>query len=181
MKKLLIFALLVLPMTAFAASSVRVLGTGMTPGAGAKTTTTTSGAAKVTPAKITAAKPASGTTSSSASGSNASRIGAIRVKPKTTTGTVSGTTSSSGSRFPVITPAQSYKTVNSQQAAGNTASNSGTVSPTPAAVSDDPRFDMILSGADSAEEIRADWVNRVGKDLVEKREREGYVFMWVEE
>lgn len=176
MKRFLIFALLVMPMTAFGASSVRVLGTGATPSAGVKTTTV-SNAARITPAKTTAAKtvaakPSAASTASTSSTSPSSRIGTIRVKPKTTTGTVSSTTSSSGSRFPVITPAQSYKTVGSQQAAGG---SSGGTAPAPAAVTDDPRFDMIH--VDSRESY---WRTNYPA-LTNQRENEGYVFMWVEE
>ena len=84
MKKFLIFALLILPVASFGASSVRVLGSGAaTPAGGTKTTTTS--VAKVTPAKVTAAKPAA---SSNASNATTSRIGTIRVKPKTTTTTL---------------------------------------------------------------------------------------------
>ncbi len=171
MKKLLIFALLLVPMTAFAASSVRVLGTGTTPGAGTKVTAAnTANTARVTPAKATAAKPAAASAASTAA---TSRIGTIRVKPKTTaTGTLtsssSGTTSS-GSRFPVITPAHSYKTVGPQQA------QSSTVQPQPVAMEDDPRFDMIRTY-----QSEEDW-RRQNNDLVNQRVNENYVFMWVEE
>lgn len=176
MKKFLIFALLFLPMASFGASSVRVLGTGgATPGAGTKTTTTN--AAKVTPSKVTAAKPAA---ASNASNATTSRIGTIRVKPKTNTTTTlsSGTTSttSTGSRFPVITPAQSYKTVGTQQAgANNTGNNTGNGGSQVVSVDDDPRFDMIH--VDSREDY---WRNK-NNNLVNQRINEGYVFMWVEE
>ena len=175
MKKFLVFALLFLPVASFGASSVRVLGSGAaTPAGGTKTTTTS--AAKVTPAKVTAAKPAA---SSNASNATTSRIGTIRVKPKTTTTTLSsGTTSSTsaGSRFPVITPAQSYKTVGAQQAgATNTGNNTGGGSSQVVSVDDDPRFDMIH--VDSREDY---WRNK-NNNLVNQRINEGYVFMWVEE
>ena len=113
---------------------------------------------------------------SAASTAATSRIGTIRVKPKTTaTGTLtsssSGTTSS-GSRFPVITPAHSYKTVGTQQAQP---SGSGTVQPQPVAMEDDPRFDMIRTY-----QSEEDW-RRQNNDLVNQRVNENYVFMWVEE
>lgn len=171
MKKLLIFALLFVPVASFGASSVRVLGAGTTPVAGTKTTTST--AAKVTPSKVTAAKPAAASTASNAA---TSRIGTIRVKPKTTTGTLTSSstgTTSSGSRFPVITPAHSYKTVGTQQAAGNT--GGGTVQPQPVSIDDDPRFDMIRTY-----KSEADWRAK-NNDLVNQRINEDYVFMWVEE
>ena len=53
MKKLLIFALLLIPVTSFAASSVRVLGSGS-----GSPSSTTKPSAKVVPTKATAAKPA---------------------------------------------------------------------------------------------------------------------------
>jgi hypothetical protein len=169
MKKFLIFALLILPMTSFGASSVRVLGSGTaTPAAGL------AGAAKVTPAKVTAAKPAAASTASTAA---TSRIGTIRVKPKATTNTLSAGTSpstSTGSRFPVITPAHSYKTVTSQQA-GATNTGTGTGTAQPASVTDDPRFDMIHVNS------REDYWRDNYPALTNTREREGYVFMWVEE
>ena len=173
MKKFLIFALLILPVASFGASSVRVLGSGAaTPAAGAKTTTIS--AAKITPAKVTAAKPSAASTASTAT---TSRIGTIRAKPKTTTGTISagtsGGTTSTGSRFPVITPAHSYKVVNTQQAAGNTGGSSGGTQVV--GVDDDPRFDMIH--VDSREDY---WRNK-NNSLVNQRIDEGYVFMWVEE
>ena len=65
MKKLLIFALLIVPVASFGAPSVRVLGAGTTPVVGTKTTTTSS-AARVTPSKVTAAKPAAAATASNA-------------------------------------------------------------------------------------------------------------------
>ena len=166
MKKILIFALLVLPMASFGASSVRVLGSGTaTPATGI------AGAAKVTPAKVTAAKPAATSTAAT------SRIGTIRVKPKATTTTLSTGTSSStstGSRFPVITPAQSYKTVNTQQA-GATNTGTGTGTAQPASVTDDPRFDMIHV------ESRENYWRTNYPALTNQRVDEGYVFMWVEE
>ena len=168
MKKFLIFALLALPMTAFAASSVRVLGA--TPNTGTKTTT--SSATKLTPAKATAAKTTSTSTTPS------SRVGTMRVVPKAPAGTASTTSAgaSAGSRFPVIAPVKAYKTVNTQQAGSNTgSSNSGSVSPTPAGVTDDPRFDMIH--VDSRESY---WRTNYPA-LTNQRENEGYVFMWVEE
>ena len=175
MKKLLVFAFMILPMTAFAASSVRVLGTGVTPGAGAKTTTTNSGATKVTPAKVMAAKPAAASTSSTAATTPSSRIGTIRAKPKVTTGTISASsnTNTAGSRFPVITPAHSYNTVGKQQASGGNTSGSNVSSET--VILDDPRFDMIHVNS------REDYWRQRNNALVNQRESEGYVFMWIEE
>lgn len=169
MKKFLIFALLFLPVASFGASSVRVLGSGTaTPAAGLASAT------KVTPAKVTAAKPAAASTASTAA---TSRIGTIRAKPKATTNTLSAGTSSStstGSRFPVITPAHSYKTVTSQQA-GATNTGTGTGTAQPASVTDDPRFDMIRTY-----KSEDDW-RRKNSALVDQRLNEDYVFMWVEE
>jgi len=163
MKKFLIFALLFLPVTSFGASSVRVLGTGATPqGAGTKTSVAT----KVTPAKtINATKSSSSLTSTTPS-----RIGTIRAKTASPAGSVSvksGGTTSSGSRFPVITPAHSYSTVTSpsQQAA---------VTQTVSA-DDDPRFDMIRTYSSEQE-----WRNKNGA-LVDQRMNQGYAFMWIEE
>ena len=169
MKKFLIFALLILPITSFGASSVRVLGSGTaTPAAGLASAT------KVTPAKVTAAKPAAASTASTAA---TSRIGTIRVKPNATTNTLSAGTSSStsaGSRFPVITPAHSYKTVTSQQA-GATNTGTGTGTAQPASVTDDPRFDMIHVNSQETY-----WRNK-NNALVNQRLGDGYVFMWIEE
>jgi len=173
MKKLLIFALLIVPVASFGASSVRVLGAGTTPVAGTKTTTTSS-AARVTPSKVTAAKPAAAATASNAA---TSRIGTIRVKPKTTTGTLTGSstgTTTAGSRFPVITPAHSYKTVGTQQAQPS-GSGGGAAQPQPVSIDDDPRFDMIRTY-----KSEADWRAK-NNDLVNQRINEDYVFMWVEE
>ena len=160
-------------MTAFSASSVRVLGSGST-----ATGSVAKPAAKVVPAKTTTAKATTGGNTATSS-----RIGTVRtksVKPTATTGTItssaSNTSATTNSRFPVITPAHSYNTVTKPQTGGTGTSTS----PTPVSVSDDPRFDMILK-ANSAEEMRADWVRRVGENVVRQRENEGYVFMWVEE
>ena len=106
MKKYMILALLCIPMTAFAAPSVRVLGNKST---NATTTNTSSMPAKAVPAKST----------TTASGSAAtSRIGTVRAK--TNTATVSGTKSSAGteSRFPVISPNHVYSSVTSPKPTG---------------------------------------------------------------
>lgn len=169
MKKFLICALLALPMTAFAASSVRVLGT--TPNTGTKTTT--SAATKLTPAKATAAKTTSTSTTPS------SRVGTMRVVPKAPAGTASTTSTgaSAGSRFPVIAPVKAYKTVNTQQAGSNTGSGNsgGSSSSGTVGMADDPRFDMIHVNS------REDYWRNKNNALVNQRENEGYVFMWVEE
>lgn len=175
MKKLILLALLIIPVTSFAASSVRVLGAKTAPTSGSSATSAP--AAKVLPAKAattTAAK--SGTTSTN------SRIGTVRAKPKTTVGTVS--TASSGSstaRFPVITPANSYSSVNKPQAAGGTTVVNQNVNLenyyTKDEVDDkldDPRFDMIRVGNENPERY---WQ---GNPKLEGL-RGDYVFFWVEE
>jgi len=175
MKKLLIFALLLIPVTSFAASSVRVLGSGSN-----NPSSTTKTSSKVVPTKATVAKPAAAKTASQSGDSNTSRLGTIRAKPKTTLGTVSSgsttTTTSAGSRFPVITPANSYNTVTKPQA-GNISSGSGV---TPSGVLDDPRFDMIKKSKGSPE---GEWRDKgtTYDEMVDDRLSEGYVFMWIEE
>lgn len=186
MKKFLIFALLFIPMTSFAASSVRVLGTKTaTPGV----STTTS--AKVVPAKTTATK--TGDTS-------VSRIGTVRPKTtKTTTGTVSNTASVSGSRFPVITPVKSYNTVTTPKQENTGSAVVPSQVDTTEIVDritnilnenyvqkeevntiiqqnlDDPRFDAIVVTGNANYDPVAKWAAK-GKTLPE-----GYVYMWVEE
>jgi hypothetical protein len=73
----------------------------------------------------------------------------------------------------VITPAHSYNTVPKQQATGGTTIITQEIG-------DDPRFDMIRK-ADNAADLRRQWVAEVGEDEVARRERQGYVFMWIEE
>lgn len=111
MKKFIVLALLSIPMASFAASSVRVLGSkSATPG--------TAASAKVVPAKVNAGKTAA-----------TSRIGTtVRAKPATvaaptTITTTNKTAGTAGSRFPVITPASSYKSVSAPQSSGNTYNN----------------------------------------------------------
>lgn len=171
MKKLLIFALMILPMTAFSAPSVRVLGSGANlPGAGS-TTKTTSVKATATPKAASAAKATDTTL----------RAGTVRAKVKPATGTLpkaatsakATTATAVGSRFPVITPAHSYNTVPKQQTTGGTTIITQEIG-------DDPRFDMIRK-AENAADLRSQWVAEVGEDEVKKRERQGYVFMWIEE
>ena len=186
MKKLFIFALLVLPMTTFAASSVRVLGSGSNlPGSG--TTKTTSSSAKVATTPK-AALPKAAASAAKAGDGSSSRIGTVRVKPttKATTTTATGTTSNAaataGSRFPVITPAHSYDTVVNPQA-GNGVKPSGQNVDLSNYYNkqevddliDDPRFDMIRISAGNP---RPNWV---GNPLLQQREGQGYVFMWIEE
>lgn len=172
MKKLLIFALMFIPVASFAASSVRVLGAKP-----ASTSGSSAPAAKVLPAKAattTAAK--SGTTSTN------SRIGTVRAKPKTTLGTVSTASSGvSAARFPVITPANSYSSVNKPQSAGGTTVVNQNVNLenyyTKDEVDeklDDPRFDMIRVGNKNPEE---DWRTHPNLENLKK----DYVFFWVEE
>ena len=168
MKKLLVFAILLLPMTTFAASSVRVLGAKPATSGATTTTAMTSNISKAAQSK---------TASTNTDGATTSRIGAISSKAKKATGTLTGsktTGTTSGSRFPVITPAHSYNTVNKPQSGTN---NTGTGGGTTVITRDvdDPRFDMIhVNNRESY------WRNEM-PDLVNQREREGYVFMWVEE
>jgi len=179
MKKYIVLALLFVPMVAWGAPSVRVLGNkAATPAA---TTTVT----KVTPAKTTAVT----------TGDTTSRVGTVRAKAKTSA--VSNTAANSVSRFPVITPAKSYNAViKPQPSGGNT-----TVKPvdvdTDAIVQevtqnveqnidnykqevntiinelkdkDDPRFDMVRVSTENP-------VNKwSGYDIPSD-----YVFMWVED
>lgn len=101
MKKLLIFSLLVLPMTATAASSVRMLGAN----AGANTASVQ----KITPTKSIAATNNSST---------ASRVGTLRATPKT-----AGAISGSSSRFPIITTAHTYNSVTTPNTSGTGATS----------------------------------------------------------
>ncbi len=187
MKKLLIFALLLVPMTTYAASSVRVLGAKSATTNAGTTTTTTSGTSNLSKA-ATAAK--SGATSSNA---GSARIGTISSRAKkiaAATGTNSVTTSSS--RFPVITPAHSYKTVTPPQPG----TEGGGVNPgccdvdvnaivdaVTQRIPDDPRVDMIrtfpASQAGQAEAIMTQyWQNN---PRYAGFRQDGWVFMWVEE
>ena len=187
MKKLFIFALLVLPMTTFAASSVRVLGSGSNlPGSG--TTKTTSSSAKVATTPKAALPKAAASAAKVGDGSS-SRIGTVRVKPtaKTTTTTATGTTSNAaataGSRFPVITPAHSYNTVVNPESGNGIKPGAQNVDLSNYYNKqevddklDDPRFDMIRISNGNP---RSKWI---GNPLLNKRETEdGYVFMWIEE
>lgn len=176
MKKIVLLALLLVPTMSFAASSVRVLGT--------KNATTTSGAT-ATAAPAAKVLPAKAATASSASAG--SRVGTVRALPKVASGTVSTAATNSTSRFPVITPAHSYNTVNKPQtvSGGTTVINADLdnyynkdeVNTIINELKDDedPRVDMIHLG-----NKRADWF-RTHEDRVKDLEREGYVFMWVEE
>jgi len=172
MKKLLIFAFMLLPMTAFSASSVRVLGSGSNlPGSGSTTKTTTS-SARVTPSKAAAPKT---TTTTKTGDSTSSRVGTVRAKPKTTTGGTSSTTTA-GSRFPVITPAHSYNTVVNPKTGGTTTAGTSSAEVeviVNAILEDDPRFDMIRINNGSPE-------NKWDAQKVAQRKAQGYVFMWIE-
>ena len=189
MKKLLIFALMFVPVASFAASSVRVLGSGSSalPGSGSSTKTTTATPARaVSSAK--AAMPKAATTGAVKTGdSSTSRIGTISSKVKkpvaTTTGTTN-TTTSSGSRFPVITPAQSYNTVGKPQASTGSGGTGECcdvnvqeiVRAVTEQVSDkDPRVDMIHAG-----NREAYWRGKVGNGVVDDYLADGYYFMWIE-
>lgn len=186
MKKLLVFVLLFMPMTSFAASSVRVLG--------AKPATTTAGTTNV---GTTKAVPAKTTTTAKSGDAATSRIGTVRAKTKTATGTVSSASAGSNSRFPVITPAHSYNTANTQKPT----SGGGTVVPSTVDTSeiverittvlrenyvqkseitdiiqgelDDPRFDAVYVTSDANYNPASRWP---GKNLPS-----GYVYIWVEE
>ena len=90
MKKVLIFTLLFIPTLSFAAPSVRMLGSK------APATTVTQSETKSTSAKSSA---------------GLARIGTLRANNKVTTTNATGAITSSNSRFPVITPAHSYSSV----------------------------------------------------------------------
>ena len=111
MKKYVILALMFVPMVSFAAPSVRVLGSGTATSASSTT------GAKVTPAKTTAAAKNTVTAAKATTANAGSRVGTVRVSPKPVG---SGTTSGTGttSRFPVITPAHSYNSLNKPQSTG---------------------------------------------------------------
>ena len=188
MKKLLIFALLFVPVTSFAASSVRVLGSGSSalPGSGSATKTTSATPARaVSTAKAATPKAATAAAAKAGDGST-SRIGTISAKvkkPVTTTATTStGSTASSGSRFPVITPAQSYNTVAKPQANTGTTVVPGDIdlvsiiNAVKAEIEEDPRVDMIHAG-----NREAYWRDKVGNATVNKYLNDGYYFMWIEE
>jgi len=190
MKKLLIFALLFVPVTSFAASSVRVLGSGSSalPGSGSATKTTSATPARaVSAAKVATPKAATAAAAKAGDGST-SRIGTISAKVKkpvtttTTTTTSTGSTASSGSRFPVITPAQSYNTVVKPQANTGTTVVPGDIdlvsiiNAVKAEIEEDPRVDMIHAG-----NREAYWRDKVGNATVNKYLNDGYYFMWIEE
>lgn len=180
MKKYLILALMFVPMVSFAAPSVRVLGTGTGTPASA-----TSGA-KVTPAKnASVAKVATsvGGTSNSAA---ASRIGTLRAAPKVGSGT--GAAAATGTaRFPVITPAHSYSSVNKPQAVGG----GTTVNVDLTKYYDKEEVDNIINALEQIEDPAIDMV-RVSSTgnpkskwennpWYQKRIDDGFVFMWIEE
>lgn len=188
MKKLLIFALLFVPVTSFAASSVRVLGSGSSalPGSGSATKTTSATPARAfSTAKVATPKAAAAAAAKAGDGST-SRIGTISAKVKkpvtTTTTTSTGSTASSGSRFPVITPAQSYNTVVKPQANTGTTVVPGDIdlvsiiNAVKAEIEEDPRVDMIHAG-----NREAYWRDKVGNATVNKYLNDGYYFMWIEE
>ena len=170
MKKLLIFTLLLLPMTTFAASSVRVLGAKPATTTASGTTATNTGSSN-----LMRAAQATKTSAANTAGATTSRIGTVSSKAKKTTGTLTGaTTTSAGSRFPVITPAHSYNTVNKPQSGSN---NAGTGSNTTIVkeAEEDPRLDMIHVNSQETY-----WRNK-NNALVNQRLDDGYVFMWIEE
>ena len=109
MKKILILALLFVPVVSFGAPAVRMLG------GGTKASTTSvpgSVSTKVTPVRV-ASTPTTTT----------GRVGAVRTKTNvaTTTGAITG----ASSRFPVIAPAKSYGGISTP----GTGSGTGTVTP----------------------------------------------------
>jgi len=177
MKKIIVLALLILPVTSFGASSVRVLGAKAAPASGSGVT------AAPAPAKALPAKSAT----TNASGNSGSRIGTVRAIPKATT-TAAGTAATTGnpSRFPVISPAHSYSSVTKPQTSGTTTvinpdlSNYYTKEEVDYKIEqiepeEDPRVDMIHLGSK-----RAEWM-KTHEDKVKELENDGYVFMWVEE
>lgn len=95
MKKYFVLVLMFLPMVSFGASSVRMLG-----GSKAAASTVSNSGTKVTPVRAA-------TTTASAS---APRVGTLRAKSKTS-GVITTGGNSSNSRFPSITPIQSYNSV----------------------------------------------------------------------
>lgn len=109
MKKYLILSLLILPLTAFGAPSVRKLGVG--------------GAVPGTSAAVAApraAVPAKATSNASA-GSNAARVGSLRARA--TTAGLSGAMTGATARFPKIVSVGTYNTANALKPAGGGASS----------------------------------------------------------
>lgn len=163
MKKFILLALLCIPVTSFAASSVRVLGT--------KTANSGTGVSAA-PTKVLPVK----TTSVAADRAAGARVGTIRTAPKVTSNNtitanknVSTSASTSAARFPVITPAHSYDSVKTPQVAGGT---------TVVNAEEDPRVDMIHMGGDR-ENYWRNVKNMNGR--VSELVNDGYVFMWVED
>lgn len=110
MKKILILALLFVPVMSFGAPAVRMLG-------GSTKTSSTAAVPGTVSSKVTPARVASTTTATTG------RIGAVRAKTNVTatTGAITG----SSSRFPVIAPAKSYGGISTP----GTGSGTGTVTP----------------------------------------------------
>lgn len=184
MKKYMILALLCIPMTAFAAPSVRVLGNKST---NATATNTSSMPAKAVPAK----------SATTAGGATTSRIGTVRAK--TNTATVSGTKSGVGteSRFPVISPNHVYSSVTSPKPTG------GGTTVVPAEVDTDAIVDTVMQKVennyyDKNEVYNNNFFNEAVQNVDDPRvyaistsdpkvERdgqeapEGWVYMWIEE
>ena len=109
MKKYVILSLLILPLTAFGAPSVRKLGVG--------------GAVPGTSAAVAApraAVPAKATSSASA-GSNAARVGSLRARA--TTAGLSGAMTGATARFPKIVSVGTYNTANTLKPASAGASS----------------------------------------------------------
>lgn len=184
MRKYIILALLSVPITAFSAPSVRVLGNNT---ASAGNNNTSAVVKKAIPAK--AAPVATNTASTS-------RVGTIRAK----TGTISNTKPASESRFPVIAPNHIYNSVSTPKPTGGTTVVNSEVD-TDAIVNtvmqqvesnyynqtqvdnminnlnpeEDPRVDMIHMG-----NKRSDWMSTHATE-VQALENQGYVFMWVED
>ena len=191
MKKYAIFSLLIIPMTVFAAPSVRVLG--------AKS----SGTVSATPATPMKAQSANVSGKEDDNNTSVSRVSAPIVKSKPVTVTTKPTVVSE-SRFPSINPGHVYSSVTKPKQTGGTSSvvttnvdkdeiintvtqnveenyyNKQEVYTTnefKEAVQgvDDPRFDMVQFRDGSP---REKWTDH---ELYQQRLDEGYLFMWVEE
>lgn len=178
MKKILIFALMFVPMVSFAAPSVRVLGSGT------GTTASSTSGAKITPAKISSVSKSAALNTSKSSSTAGSRVGTLRAVPKVGSGVVSTTGGvSTASRFPVITPAHSYSSITKPQVTGGTTVINGVTEEDVVNIivqelkkNEDPRVDMIYTG----ENREAYWRDK-NPQLVDQYLNEGYVFMWIEE
>lgn len=171
MKKYILLILLFLPMAAFSAPSVRVLGNKT-----AGSTNTPSISTTATPAKLSA---------TTTGGSSVSRVGTLRAKAKTPTavnvktGTTSNAKAGTDSRFPMIVPNHTYTSVVTPKTTGGSKVVSAEVDEDAIVDKvvkimeekyknmDDPRFYTI-----STEDPNA---------LLNKDAPEGWAYMWIEE